>query len=68
MINYNIIINYNNVVPRSKHSVSVLKIVQVMLHTKVIVFNSEIRTKHVNKAELYYRLSPYRAVNTPTGF
>jgi hypothetical protein len=36
-----------------------------MLHRKVIVFCSEIWTKHLNKAELYYRLSPYRAVNTP---
>jgi hypothetical protein len=36
-----------------------------MLHRKIIVFCSEIRAKHVNKAELYCRLSPYRAVNTP---
>jgi hypothetical protein len=36
-----------------------------MLHRKVIVFCSEIRTEHVNKAELYYMLSPYCAVNTP---
>jgi hypothetical protein len=36
-----------------------------MLHRKIVVFCSEIRKKHVNKAELYYRLSPYRAVNTP---
>jgi hypothetical protein len=36
-----------------------------MLHRKVIVFCSEIRKKHVNKAELNYRLSPYCAVNTP---
>jgi hypothetical protein len=26
---------------------------------------SKIHTKHANKAELYQRLSPYRAVNTP---
>jgi hypothetical protein len=36
-----------------------------MLHRKVIVFCSEIHTKHVNKAQLYHRLSSYRAVNTP---
>jgi uncharacterized C2H2 Zn-finger protein len=36
-----------------------------MLHRKIIVFCSEIHTKHVNKSELYYKLSPYRAVNTP---
>jgi uncharacterized C2H2 Zn-finger protein len=36
-----------------------------MLHRKVVVFFSEIRKKHVNKAELDYRLSPCRAVNTP---
>jgi hypothetical protein len=36
-----------------------------MLHRIVVVFCSEILTKHLNKAELYYRLSPYRAVNTP---
>jgi uncharacterized C2H2 Zn-finger protein len=35
-----------------------------MLHRKAVVFCSEIRKKHVNKAELYYRLSPYSAVNT----
>jgi hypothetical protein len=29
------------------------------------VFCSEVRTKHLNEAELFYRLSPYRAVNTP---
>jgi hypothetical protein len=36
-----------------------------MLHRKVKVFCSEVRAKHVNKAELYYRLISYRAVNTP---
>jgi uncharacterized C2H2 Zn-finger protein len=36
-----------------------------MLRRKVVVFCSEIRKKHVNKGELYYKLSPYRAVNTP---
>jgi hypothetical protein len=36
-----------------------------MLHRKIIVFCSEVRAKHVNKAELFYSLSPYRAVKTP---
>jgi hypothetical protein len=36
-----------------------------MLCGERIAVCSEIHTKHVNKAELYYRLSPYRAVNTP---
>jgi hypothetical protein len=36
-----------------------------MLHSKVVVFCSEIRKKHVNNAELYCRLGPYHAVNTP---
>jgi hypothetical protein len=62
MMNY---ILQAKVVPRSKHSVSVLEIDQLMLHRKVVAFCSEIRKKHVNKAELYCRLSPYRAVNTP---
>jgi hypothetical protein len=47
------------------HSVSVLKINQLMLHRKIIVFCSEVSAKHLNKAELYYRVSPYHAVNTP---
>jgi uncharacterized C2H2 Zn-finger protein len=34
-----------------------------MLYGKQSCF-SKIHTKHVNKAELYYRLSPNRAVNT----
>jgi hypothetical protein len=29
-----------------------------------MVFCSEVRAKHVNKAEICDRLSPYRAVNT----
>jgi hypothetical protein len=37
-----------------------------MLYREIIAVCSEIHTKHFNKAELYYRLSPYRAVNTPT--
>jgi hypothetical protein len=36
-----------------------------MVCRKVIVFCSEMGTKHVKKAELYYRLSPYRAINMP---
>jgi hypothetical protein len=52
-------------VPRSKHTVSVLKINQLMLHSKIIVLCSEVCAKHVNKAELYYRLTSYRAANTP---
>jgi hypothetical protein len=40
-----------------------------VLHRKIIVFCSEVRAKHLSKAELYYRLSLYGAVNTPwTGF
>jgi hypothetical protein len=62
MMNY---ILQDKFVPRSKHSVSVLKIDQLMLHWKVVVFCSEIRKKHVNKASLYDSLSPYRAVDTP---
>jgi hypothetical protein len=30
-------------VPRSKHSLSVLEINQLMLHTKIMVFCSEVR-------------------------
>jgi hypothetical protein len=52
-------------VVNSKHSFSVSKIDQLMLHRKLVVLVSEIRTEHVNKDELYSRLSPYRAVNTP---
>jgi hypothetical protein len=36
-----------------------------MLYGEIIAVSSEILTKDVNKAELYYRLSSYRAVNTP---
>jgi hypothetical protein len=52
-------------VPRSKHPDRVLKTNQLMLYVETIAAFSEIHTKHVNKAELNYRLSPYRAVNTP---
>jgi hypothetical protein len=36
-----------------------------MLYGGRIADCSDIRTKHVNKAELYDRLIPYLAVNTP---
>jgi hypothetical protein len=36
-----------------------------MLYGERIAVCSEIHIKHVNKAELYYRLSPCRSVNTP---
>jgi hypothetical protein len=39
-----------------------------MLYREIIAVCSEIRAKHVNKAELYYMLSSYRAVNTRSGF
>jgi uncharacterized C2H2 Zn-finger protein len=52
-------------VPRSTHPDRVLKINKLMLYGERIAVCSEIQTKHVNKAELYYRLSPYRALNTP---
>jgi hypothetical protein len=35
-----------------------------MLHRKIIVFCNEVRSKYVNKRELYYRLISYRAVYT----
>jgi hypothetical protein len=65
MLNY---ILQAHFVPRSKHPVSVLKINQLMLHRKIIVFCSEARARHLNKAELYYRLFSYSAVNTPSRF
>jgi hypothetical protein len=52
-------------VPHSKPPKRVLKINQLMLHGETIAVYSEIHTKHVNKGELYYRLSPCCAVNTP---
>jgi hypothetical protein len=36
-----------------------------MLPREIIAVCSQIHIKHVNKAELYYRLSSYREVNTP---
>jgi hypothetical protein len=35
-----------------------------MLYSEIIPLCSEIHTKHVNKAELYYRLRSYRVKNT----
>ena len=35
-------------VPRSKHSVSVTKTSQLMLHSEIIAVCSEIHTKHIN--------------------
>jgi hypothetical protein len=35
-----------------------------MLYAERIAVSSEVHIKHVNKAELYYRLIPYLAVNT----
>ena len=35
-------------VPRSKHSVSVIKISQLMLYREIIAVCSEIHTKHIN--------------------
>jgi hypothetical protein len=35
-------------VPRSKHSVSVIKTSQLMLHREIIAICSEIHTKHIN--------------------
>jgi hypothetical protein len=44
-------------VPRSKHSVSVIKTSQLMLYREIIAVCFQIHTKHI-------RPSPYRAVNT----
>jgi hypothetical protein len=35
-----------------------------MLYREIIAVFSKIHTKHVDKAELYYRLSSYRVENT----
>ena len=35
-------------VPRSKHSVSVIKTSQLMLHREIIAVCSQIHTKHIN--------------------
>ena len=37
-------------VPRSKHSVSVIKTSQLLLYREIITFGSEIYTKHINTA------------------
>jgi hypothetical protein len=36
-------------VPRSKHSVSIIKTSQLMLYREIIAVCSEIHTKHINK-------------------
>jgi hypothetical protein len=41
-------ITYIQYVPRSKHSVSVIKTSQLMLYREIIVVCSEIHTKHIN--------------------
>jgi hypothetical protein len=51
-------------VPLSKHPDEVLKTSELMRYVKIAVC-SEIDTKYINKAESYYRLSPYGAVSTP---
>ena len=38
---------YNQSVPRSKHSVSVIKTSQLMLYREIIAVCSEIHTKHI---------------------
>jgi len=55
-------------VPRSKHTISVIKTSQLMLYREIIAVYSQIHTKHINtlcgeNVELYV-LSPYREVNT----
>jgi hypothetical protein len=37
-------------VPRSKHSVSVMKTSQLMLYSEIIAVYSQIHTKHINTA------------------
>ena len=37
-------------VPRSKHTVSVIKTSQLMLYREIIAVCSQIHTKHINKA------------------
>jgi hypothetical protein len=50
--------------PRSKHSVSVIKTNQLLLYKEIIGVGSEIHRKHINKAELCYRLRSYLAEDT----
>jgi hypothetical protein len=45
-INQNVI--YIQSVPRSKHSVSVIKTTQLMLYREIIAVCSQIHTKHIN--------------------
>ena len=59
-------------VPRSKHSVSVIKTSQLMLYREIIAVCSQIHTKHVNtlcgqNVELYIKIqSVPRSKNTPS--
>jgi hypothetical protein len=41
-------------VPRSKHSVSVIKTSQLILYREVIAVCSQIHTKHINKRRIIY--------------
>jgi hypothetical protein len=45
--NVELYINIHSV-PRSKHSVSFIKTIQLMLHREIIAACSEIHTKHIN--------------------
>jgi hypothetical protein len=52
-------------VPRSKHSVSVIKTNQLMLHSEIIAVCSEIHKKHINTlCGQNVECRAYRAVNT----
>jgi hypothetical protein len=44
----NCIIHKTSLVPRSKHSVSVIQTSQLMLYTEIIAVCSQIHTKHIN--------------------
>jgi hypothetical protein len=52
-------------VPRSKHSVSVIKTSQLMLYSEIIAVCSQIHTKHINTlCGQIVECKTYRAVNT----
>jgi len=59
-------------VPRSKHTVSVIKTTQLMLYREIVAVCSEIHTKHINtlcgqNLELYKKTqSVPRSKHTPT--
>ena len=59
-------------VPRSKHSVSVIKTSQLMLYREIIAVCSQIHTKHINRlcgqnVELYIKTqSVPRSKHTPS--